>query len=139
MFEKLKKKLEHDDKYANLTGITLLEAAEGRSKVFMPLSPAIMNSVGVVHGGALFTLADMAFSAAANAGQDKVMVSTNASISFMKGAIQGPFTALGRMLSGGKHLATVQVDIFDGADRMVVSAQFSGFRLDKPLFEDESV
>ena len=134
MFEKIKKKLESDDRYAHLTGITVLEAGPGTGKVSMELTPELRNSVGSVHGGALFTLADMAFSVAANAGQENAMISTNASISFMKGSKSGPITAQGRLLNGGKTLATFQIDIFDGEGTQVAAALISGFRLNTPIF-----
>lgn len=134
MLEALKKKLEHDDKYAEITGVEIVEARSGYSKVRLPYTEKIMNSVGVPHGGALFTLADMAFSTAANYGQEKVMVSTNATISFIKGAKRGPLVAEGKLINGGHRLGTYSVEIFDGDNTIVASAMISGYRLDAPLF-----
>lgn len=134
MLEALKKKLEHDDKYAEITGVEIIEARPGYSKVCLPYKESIMNSVGVPHGGALFTLADMAFSTAANYGQERVMVSTNANISFIKGAKRGPLVAEGKIINGGHRLATYSVEIFDGDGKCIAAAMISGYRLDTPLF-----
>ncbi len=134
MLEALKKKLEHDDKYAELTGVEIVEARPGYSRVRLPYSEKIMNSVGVPHGGALFTLADMAFSTAANYGQERVMVSTNANIAFIKGAKRGPLVAEGKIVNGGHRLATYSVEILDGDNNIVAAAMISGYRLDAPLF-----
>ena len=137
MLEKLKQKLEHDDKYAELTGVEILEAHPGYSKVRLPYTEKIMNSVGVPHGGALFTLADMAFSSAANYGQEKVMVSTSATISFIKGAKRGPLMAEAKRINGGRRLATYSIEISDGDQNIIAAAMISGYRLDAPLFPDK--
>ena len=137
MLDALKKKLEHYDKYAELTGVEIVEARRGYGKVRLPYAEKIMNSVGIPHGGALFTIADMAFAVAANYGQEEVMVSTNANISFIKGAKRGPLVAEGRFINGGRRLATYAVEILDGEGTIVAAAMISGYRLDAPVFPEK--
>ena len=54
------------DRFARHSGIELLEVSEGFARAKMPLGPFHHNGIGTVHGGALFTLADLAFAAASN-------------------------------------------------------------------------
>jgi acyl-CoA thioesterase len=82
------KKFLRDDKFALHTGIELLEVKSGTAKVRMEVKPFHINGVGLVHGGALFTLADFAFAAAANSHKE-VAVAINASISYLKGIKTG--------------------------------------------------
>jgi acyl-CoA thioesterase len=55
------------DPFAGLLGMKLLEARPGYSRVSMVLRDDMMNFQGTPHGGAVFSLADAAFGAAANA------------------------------------------------------------------------
>lgn len=55
-----------DDPYARHLGIELVEVTEGRAVTRMKVRDSHRNFLGSVHGGAIFSLADVAFSAAAN-------------------------------------------------------------------------
>lgn len=57
-----------NDRFAAMAGVELLEVECGYAKARMLLTPDHMNAVGVCQGGALFTLADLAFAAVANNG-----------------------------------------------------------------------
>lgn len=133
MFDALKKRIETSDRFAGILGIEVLEAAPGYGKVTMPLLDTYRNPVGVLHGGAVFTLADVAFAVAANCDEKNVMVTTSSSISFVKTAKSAPVTAECRLVSGGKHMATFNVNIFDGAGTLIATALFVGYRLDIPV------
>ena len=54
------------DRYAKLSGIELLSVSPGLAVAQMKIQPHHMNAVGSVQGGAIFTLADLAFAAASN-------------------------------------------------------------------------
>ena len=100
-------------------------------------SPAAAQ-IAFTEGGALFTLADMAFGLASNFGQeDGTMISTNATISYMKSAKTGPIVAEARLANGGRHLATYEVKIYDGQGTYIACAMISGYRLDTKLAIEE--
>ena len=54
------------DKFALLAGVELLETGNGYAKARMLIKPEHLNGGGVCQGGAIFTLADLAFAAATN-------------------------------------------------------------------------
>ena len=54
------------DKFALLAGVELLETGNGYAKARMEIKPEHLNGGGVCPGGAIFTLADLAFAAATN-------------------------------------------------------------------------
>ena len=54
----------------------------------MEISDIHLNSIGTVHGGALFTLADFTFALAANS-HGIVTVAINANISYLKAVTEG--------------------------------------------------
>lgn len=55
-----------NDHFAVRSGVELLEIKPGYAKARMLVTPEHLNGGGVCQGGALFTLADLAFAAAAN-------------------------------------------------------------------------
>jgi acyl-CoA thioesterase len=55
-----------DDRFARLLGIELLEVRPGYSRLSMVVRDDMLNFQGTPHGGAVFSLADSAFGAAAN-------------------------------------------------------------------------
>lgn len=91
--------LEAHDRFAAHNGITVEDADYDYGKVSLAFEDHAKNSLDMLHGGALFTLADMAFGLASNFGQeDGTMISTNATISYMKSAKTGPIVAEARLL-----------------------------------------
>ena len=52
------------DRYARHSGIELVDVGPGTATVRMRIVDEHRNGVGMVHGGAIFTLADFAFAAA---------------------------------------------------------------------------
>ncbi len=100
------------DRYAQLSGIELLSVMPGQAVAQMPVAPHHLNAVGIVQGGAIFTLADLAFAAASNA-HGRVAVAVNVSITFMKAIRSGTLRAEARELSANEKLGSYTVDITD--------------------------
>jgi acyl-CoA thioesterase len=70
------------DPYARYLGVELLELGKGYSKVTMVVGEHMLNFCGIPHGGAIFSLADVAFAAAANS-HGQVAVALNVSINYL--------------------------------------------------------
>jgi acyl-CoA thioesterase len=66
------------DLFAHHVGIELIEAHNGYAKASLAIKEHHLNGVGRVHGGVIFTLADLAFAAASNS-QGRVAVAISAS------------------------------------------------------------
>lgn len=86
------------DALAKLLGIQLLEIRPGYARARLEVTPQLLNGVGVTHGGAIFSLADLVFAAASNS-HGPVALALNVSINFLKA------TTLGAVLT-----ATAQED-----------------------------
>jgi acyl-CoA thioesterase len=115
------------DQFAQLAGIQLLEAAAGKAKAAMEIRPEHLNCHQAVHGGAIFTLADLAFAAASNS-HGKLAVAINASISFMKAARAGRLMAEAKEITSTPKLATYTVNITDDAGDLVAIFQGMAYR-----------
>ena len=70
------------DTASRALGMEIVEVGAGRATVTMPVTPAMANGHGSMHGGYIFTLADTAFSYACNS-HDRRAVAQHAQISFI--------------------------------------------------------
>jgi len=70
------------------------------------------NGVKTLHGGALFTLADLVFAAAANS-RGRVAVAINCTISYVKSASGKVILAEAREVSANHKIASYNVNITD--------------------------
>jgi acyl-CoA thioesterase len=95
----------------------------------MTLQPCHWNGLDSVQGGAVFTLADFAFAAAANS-HGTIAVAINVSITFMKGAKEGTLWAEAREISKNPRLGSYTVDVKTDQGEMV--AIFQGLAYRKP-------
>jgi acyl-CoA thioesterase len=111
-----------NDRFAAFNGIRLVEVTPGRAVTVMDISENHLNSVGVVHGGALFTLADFAFAAACNS-QGTISLAVSTSMNFVKAVSSGRVRAVCEQVTDGK-LANYQAKIYDEDGEII--AVFSG-------------
>jgi acyl-CoA thioesterase len=74
-----------------------------------------LNGVGLVQGGAIFTLADLAFAATSNS-HGTVAVAINASISFLKGTRSGTLTARATEVDRNPKIGSYRVDVTGDAN-----------------------
>jgi len=115
------------DKFAELAGIELLEVSPGRARAKMTVGPQHLNGVDIVHGGAIFTLADLVFAAASNS-HGTVAVAINASISFIKAASGGTLFADGREIACNPKLATYSIDVTNETGEIIAVFQGMVYR-----------
>jgi acyl-CoA thioesterase len=120
------------DAFAKHCGIELVSAAPGHAVTRLTVEPRHLNGIGIVQGGALFTLADFAFAAASNA-HGTVAVGINVSITYMKATSSGLLTAEARELSRNPKLATYTVDITDESGALVAVFQGLVYRKSQPI------
>jgi acyl-CoA thioesterase len=76
------------DKFAEYCGIELMEIEPGRAKAKLLIEKHHLNGLGMAHGAAMFTLADLVFAVAANA-HGTMAMAVNINMTFMKAAKKG--------------------------------------------------
>ena len=117
----------NNDKFAERNNIELLSIGPGQAKAKMTLHPHHWNGYGTVQGGAIFTLADLAFAAASNS-HGTVAVAINVSISYMKAAKTGTLWAEARELTRNFKIGTYTVEVKDDAGDLVALFQGMAYR-----------
>ena len=98
------------DKFALFAGVELLETGNGYAKARMGIKPMHLNGGGVCQGGAIFTLADLAFAAATNS-HARLTLSITSNINFFKAESKGFLYAEAREVFSHKRLANCEVNI----------------------------
>ena len=116
------------DQFAELCGIELVDVSPGSAKAEMMVKKEHLNGVNTVHGGAIFTLADFAFAAAANS-HGQVTVAINVSITYMKALTKGKITAEAQEISRNPKLSTYTIDVFNEDGE--IAAVFQGLAYQK--------
>lgn len=111
------------DRFAAANGIQVLEVREGYARAQMVIDHHHFNSVGLVHGGALFTLAATTFFAACNA-RGQLALGINMTISCLAPAESGALYAEATEAARSRKTATCTVRITD--DRQQLVALFQG-------------
>ncbi len=115
------------DRFAAHNDITLLELHPGYAKAELIISDKHLNGVDITHGGAIFTLADLAFAVASNS-HGTVAVGVSATISYLKATSQGTLTAEAQEVAINPKLATYQVEVRDESDELVAIFQGTVYR-----------
>jgi acyl-CoA thioesterase len=120
------------DAFAAHLGIDLVDVSSGTAKVSLPLKAEHCNSVGMVHGGVTFTVADYAFAAACNS-HGTVAVAINCHISYLRPPRGKKLVAEAKEVSKSRRLGTYTVDVHDGEGNLVAVFQGMAYRKDDPL------
>lgn len=120
------------DRFATGMGAELVEVEPGRAVARLVLGPQHLNAVGMVMGGAIFTLADFAFAAASNS-HGTVAVAVDVHISFVRATSRGTLVAEALEVSRGRTLAHYDVRVSDEQGRLVALFHGTAFRKSEPL------
>ena len=111
------------DPWANFLGVEIEKAETGYALCSVVIREEMLNFLGAVHGALIFSLADIAFSAAANSGFPPSFA-LDISGSFLKGASVGDtITAEARMLNTTKRTGLYRMDVRKNDELM---ATFNG-------------
>ena len=115
------------DRFATNAGVELLEVKSGFAKARMLVTSEHLNAGGVCQGGALFTLADLAFAAAANS-HDQLTLSINANITFLRSVKEGYVYAEAVEVFNHHRIPFIEVRITDETGELIGMMTSSGYR-----------
>lgn len=123
------------DPFARSLGIELQELRPGYSRVAMTLTPQMVNFHGIPHGGAIFTLADAAFAAAANS-HGQMAVALSMTIHYLAAAQPGTrLVAEAQEQRKGHRTGFYQIMVKTEGGDLIASCQAVVHRKREPLVE----
>ena len=109
------------DPYANQLGADIEVIKPGYSRVSLTITEAMTNFHGSAHGGIIFSLGDIAFSAAGN-GAGQTAVALNISISYLRAAQVGQrLIAEARELHTGGRTGLYEITVTDAESGALVA------------------
>ena len=115
------------DKFAKLAGAELIEVGEGYAKAKMKVGDEHLNGGGVCQGGALFTLADLAFAAAVNS-HGTLTFNTSSNIVFVRSANKGTIYAEAREVVNHHRMPYGEVKVTDAEGNLLAIFTSSAYR-----------
>ncbi|MDR1813928.1 MAG: PaaI family thioesterase [Tannerella sp.] len=115
-----------NDRFAEGAGIELLEVGNGTARARMEITPQHLNGGGVCQGGAIFTLADLAFAAAVNS-HARLILSISSNIYFYKAESSGFLYADARETFNRGKISSIEVKVTNEAGDLIASFTGMGY------------
>ena len=107
-----------------------LESADDSCVVMrLEIHETSKNPLGIVHGGAMYTMADCAAGIVINT-DGRRHVTQGSSMHYLKNRTEGVIRASGRVVHRGKATSLVHVEITDETGALLASGEFTFFCLD---------
>jgi acyl-CoA thioesterase len=114
------------DKFGTYNGMEVVSVGKGVAVARFEVKDHHKNGLGTVHGGALFTLADLAFAAATNCGEE-ITVSINAGMSFSKACTDGVLTVEAREVARSPKLVNYEAKVCNEAGEIMAFFHGTGY------------
>jgi uncharacterized protein (TIGR00369 family) len=101
--------------FNKLVGIRVVSRHPDGVTIACPMTHQLRNSAGVMHGGIIATLADVAVGVAlaSHFGGRRPITTTEMKINFLRPVQEGKLVARSHLLRIGKRLCVARVDMFD--------------------------
>ena len=125
ILEQLKERMERN-LFAIYNHLELETVERDRVVVRMEIRPESKNPHGIVHGGALYTMADNASGTAAHT-DGRAYVTQHGSLNFLSNRQEGVLRAEARIRRRGRMTCLAAVDITDEAGVLLATGEFSFF------------
>lgn len=123
------------DRFATLNDMELVEWGSGYAKTRLTVAPKHCNAVGFCQGGAIFTLADLAFAVAVNS-HGTVTVATNSTINFIRSAKLGAtIFAEAREIVNHHRLPYAEIRVTDDEENLLAVITTTGYRKEGQTME----
>ncbi len=105
-------------------GLEVASADPGEVRLVFEATPEHRNLQGLVHGGVLATLADVAMGLAVRTAipRGRRHVTVEMTVHFLRPATTGPITATGSVVRVGSTIAFAEASVSDAADRPLARA-----------------
>ena len=134
--QKIMEHLNRHDVFCRDNGIQLELVSDTRAVSRVKVAPHLMNASGVVQGGAIFALCDLAFAGVANSGNERT-VAQNASISYIRPGTGRELVATAKLLHRGRRSAVIAVEVVNDECKLVAVANLTGCPLGIPLLPEK--
>lgn len=130
--EEIKEKLNRDDRFCRYNEMRIDVIRPGYAEAVMELTENKLNGLGIAQGGAIFTLADLAFAGASNAAGFRTVAFTS-NISFIRPGTGRRLRAVATEVSRGRRTGVYSVQVFNDDGKVVAHGTTTGFISEEKL------
>lgn len=123
------------DRFAAGAGVRLVEIGDGYARAQMTVTEAHVNGANVCQGGAIFTLADLAFAAAVNSG-GLMTVGISNSITYLRSARIGDVLTAEARQEDHHKMPFCEIRVTNQDGLLVCVMTGSAYRRQVPLVKD---
>lgn len=134
MEEKIASSLERD-RFVKYVGVVIEKVEPGYALGKLEIKDYHLNGADVIQGGAIFTLADFTFAAAANA-HGQVTLGLNANISFYKASRAQVLYAEAKEVSATKRTSSYIVEVYNENKELIALLTATGYKKNEPIQVD---
>jgi acyl-CoA thioesterase len=131
-FEKFKEYFNGHDFFSINSGMNLVELREGYAKVELTIAENSLNYMGSMHGGLLYTMADVA-AGVAMVFCGKQLVTLSAATEYIKAAFSGKVIAEAKVIAYGKTIARCEVEVHSEDGTLYSKSHITMFITDKDV------
>ena len=127
-----------DDVYMKMLGIEIIDLSCGYAKSKMKITSQICNPYNSVHGGCLFSMADItAGYAACSYGNYVSTVSGN--MNYIRPAMNTEYIyCVGQVVRQGKQISVYNVELSDDYGNVLETGSFTFFKLNKEVVQQHN-
>lgn len=127
------------DMFSVACGMKLSELQVGFSKVELVIDKSSMNYMGSMHGGLIYTMADVAAGTAV-VSCGKQCVTLSAHTEYIKAALSGKVIAEGKVISSGKTISRCEILIHGESGTVYAKSYITMFITNKAvIFSQDDV
>ncbi len=130
--EEIKEKLNRDDRFCRYNEMRIDVIRPGYAEAVMEITENKLNGLGIAQGGAIFTLADLAFAGASNAAGFRTVAFTS-NISFIRPGTGKRLRAVATEVSRGRRTGVYSVQVFNDDGKVVAHGTTTGFISEEKL------
>lgn len=132
-FEHLKDWFNELNVFAVEIGLKITHIEEGYAKAELPITPKHMNPYNTLHGGVLYTMADVAGGSAALS-HNRPVFTVDSQFHFLNaGRNVTTLYGEGRTIKAGKQLIVVEIDVTDQNGLLLCKGTFTYMQVSKEM------
>lgn len=125
-----------ENAFAVRIGYHVTDAAEGFAKGEMDVTPLVMNPIGSVHGGCLFTVADSTAGMAAASYGEKI-TTMDADFHFLRPCLhEKKILGVGQVVKHGRRVSVVETTVENEEGVVFAKGTFTFMGLGEPFFPE---
>ncbi len=135
-FEEFIKNYHSFNPFANSIGLRLTAMSDGHCEGEIPITPALFNPIGSIHGGVYYTLADTVGGCAART-RDQIPTTLEGKLNHIRAATKKDkkLIAKGDVIHFGQKTIVSSVVITNESGRTLAAGLFTFYALDKKDLE----